>query len=643
VPDKIKVAILGGGMGALAAAWKLSETLESRDTYEITVYQRDWLLGGKGASTRNQAANRGLRIEEHGIHLLLGFYNNALRLLRSAYDEVQGTPGFPTFDEMLEPWDWVWLADEHPAGTWQPPWRVEFPSDAGAVPGQTGAVPGAAALLKQAAERFADALSELLGLTGSQAPAISQAAAALGTLVDNSLTALNVLPPALVVSFFDFTAKVVDSLVQMAWPLASGLLGVPQIRHAWIAVFLLGTNISGALKDRVPLDGTDALDAHDYRDWLRGHSAVPAAPPHVSWEAPPVRALYDLAFSRNTGLAAGVSLVAIARMVLGYEGHFTYKMKAGMGEVVFSPLYHALAQRGVKFSFFHEVTELVAVADGADHVIDQIVISAPPGTDSYVPTDLDSGQDGVQLNVWPAAPPGLANQPRSLTTLRRGGDFDVVVLGISVAGLSDSMVGSLRTASPRFAQMIDGATHVATQAMQLWMTKTGEQLGWTDPHDAMLISYARPFNSWVNMTHLLPKEAWPAAVNSLHYLCDELRPGEGTTVADVKANAIAWITSKGSYAWPNFTWADLHDPTGGAGSARMDFQYFRANRIGSDRYVTVGPGSLQHRLAPGESGFRNLALAGDWVRTQLSAGCLEAATTGGLGAGEAILDGTVGP
>jgi uncharacterized protein with NAD-binding domain and iron-sulfur cluster len=47
-----RVAVLGGGMGGLAAAWRLSEP-GWRDRFEsITVHQRGWRLGGKGASSR---------------------------------------------------------------------------------------------------------------------------------------------------------------------------------------------------------------------------------------------------------------------------------------------------------------------------------------------------------------------------------------------------------------------------------------------------------------------------------------------------------------------------------------------------------------------------------------------------------------
>ena len=49
-----------------------------------TVAQVGWRLGGKGASGRNP--DRGQRIEEHGLHIWLGFYANAFRLLRACYE-----------------------------------------------------------------------------------------------------------------------------------------------------------------------------------------------------------------------------------------------------------------------------------------------------------------------------------------------------------------------------------------------------------------------------------------------------------------------------------------------------------------------------------------------------------------------------
>ena len=42
----IRVAVLGGGCGAMTAAFYLTSTAELRRRFEVTVYQQGWRLGG---------------------------------------------------------------------------------------------------------------------------------------------------------------------------------------------------------------------------------------------------------------------------------------------------------------------------------------------------------------------------------------------------------------------------------------------------------------------------------------------------------------------------------------------------------------------------------------------------------------------
>ena len=81
-PGPRRIAIIGGGMAGLAAAWRLSGELGAEA--EITVYEQGWQLGGKGASGRGVHG----RIEEHGLHVWLGYYDNAFRLIRQVYDDL---------------------------------------------------------------------------------------------------------------------------------------------------------------------------------------------------------------------------------------------------------------------------------------------------------------------------------------------------------------------------------------------------------------------------------------------------------------------------------------------------------------------------------------------------------------------------
>ena len=67
--------------GAITAAYYLSS---DPDRYDITVYQQGWRLGGKGASGRGRLE----RIEEHGLHIWFGFYENAFRMLHECHEQL---------------------------------------------------------------------------------------------------------------------------------------------------------------------------------------------------------------------------------------------------------------------------------------------------------------------------------------------------------------------------------------------------------------------------------------------------------------------------------------------------------------------------------------------------------------------------
>ncbi len=78
----------------MTAAFELTRP-EHRGKYHVTIYQLGWRLGGKGASGRGPAD----RIEEHGFHVWMGFYENAFRLLRECYSELDRNPRTRRFAE----------------------------------------------------------------------------------------------------------------------------------------------------------------------------------------------------------------------------------------------------------------------------------------------------------------------------------------------------------------------------------------------------------------------------------------------------------------------------------------------------------------------------------------------------------------
>jgi uncharacterized protein with NAD-binding domain and iron-sulfur cluster len=633
-----KVAILGGGMGSLAAAWKLSDPALG-GAFDVTVYQRDGLLGGKGASTRSPDPQKGGRIQEHGIHMLMGFYDNALSLLEECYAELapagSGTGALP-WDDALMPWDEVTLAAETPSG-----WdfqKLSFPTNA--LPfGGDGTPAYVPALFANALGWFVAFLSKL----GLQVPL--PPAAQLEKLVVWLVKLLVFLGQlGLPVAFlFGLVKWWVDAVVKAVWKLVSPLVAVDaKVRWLWCALWFIGTNLRGMIDEGILASPHDfsVMDGQDYKVWLDAQSVV-AAPPELSWDSPPVRAAYDIAFSFGHPLEAGTVLYNLLLIALGYKQHFAYKMNAGMGEVVFTPLHHALVKRGVQFEFYHTVTKVGGAVDGsgelAVNAIEISVAGGPASPFQAETVELDNGSPRT-LDTWTGGPASaLAPQTK---TLVKGTDFDLVVLGISVGALG-GICAELASQDPGFQQMLSLQT-LPTQSAQLWLDDDLAQLGW-NAGPASLVSFARPFNSWLDMAQVSKREKWTTPPAGIAYFSDEYAPDSSGALPEdvVWQRLVAFVTQDLPSLWPGFSLESLRAPTGTNGLERLKFQYWRANLDASDRYVIPAVGTNALRLAEDGTKFKNLALAGDWVRTHLNTGCLEAATTAGFAAAAAILDGRV--
>ena len=119
----IEVAVIGGGCASIAAAFELTRP-QHKGAYHVTIYQLGWRLGGKGSSGRGAAG----RIEEHGLHVWLGCYDNAFLLLRQCYEELKAND-----KGRGRNWDDFFLPDSHIAvagnsanGGWVN-WAAHFP------------------------------------------------------------------------------------------------------------------------------------------------------------------------------------------------------------------------------------------------------------------------------------------------------------------------------------------------------------------------------------------------------------------------------------------------------------------------------------------------------------------------------------
>ena len=132
----VRPYVFGGGCSGMATAFDLTRP-ELEGQYQVTVYQQGFRLGGKGASGRGPAD----RIEEHGLHIFMGFYENAFRLIRECYKELGREPGtrFADWDDVFKPDRLTGVKDDHHDGT-ASHWLTWFPPGAG-TPGDPDAPP----------------------------------------------------------------------------------------------------------------------------------------------------------------------------------------------------------------------------------------------------------------------------------------------------------------------------------------------------------------------------------------------------------------------------------------------------------------------------------------------------------------------
>ena len=157
------------------------------------------------------------------------------------------------------------------------------------------------------------------------------------------------------------------------------------------------------------------------------------------------------------------------------------------------------------------------------------------------------------------------------------------------------------------------------------------------PLRTIVTGFAEPLGTWADMSRLLPREAWPEPGPAAIAYFRAPAP-DGATLDDlrraVRARADGSLTAlrPGARGGGGFDDALLHPP-GGEG---LSDQHLRLDMRGSERCVLSTPGSVLHRLAPDESGFDTLWLAGDWTRCGLDAGCVAAATIPGRAAAPAL-------
>ena len=446
----------------------------------------------------------------------------------------------------------------------------------------------------------------------------------------------------------------------------------------------------GLLSDNLFFGGFEAIDGVEWSKWLCDNGCDAK-----NLESAVVRGCYDYAFaSRDPGIGAGTATLLLLRLVLTYKNSVFHALTEPMGDSIFAPFYQYLRYyRNVKFEFFCRVKKLelspyeplvdrvilaqqVVLDDGAAYY-DPLVKredgdwSWPSAPD---PNQIVNGDalEGYDLkSAWTAWPDAIPERVlRRRTSDSDDGDkdvFDIVILALGFEGLKTICADFRKRFPVPWGNFLTRIETTQTAALQLWLKPSTDELGWPDPETALTGFEqptdqwpAVPLTSWEDNTRLLHLERMRTGEQprSLTYFCGVFPdadfipdPGSDPGFPDrelqrAKTAIVAWMNDRLGVLWPNavmgmpprFRWNLLEAPRRAPGPKKLDYQYLRVNIDPSERYVLSVPGSVESRLWPDQTGVHNLYLAGDWVRSGVNAGCIEAAVIAGRMTARAITE-----
>ena len=377
-----KIAILGGGIGALTTAAELTSDPSWKEKYEITIYQMGWRLGGKGSQRPEQQ----MSTEFRSTAFICGwaFYENAFHLIRQAYNEAHQNNLMPTspftdarkafspmnYTPMMEQYkgQWkVWGIDWTP---WTDEGRKEFPGDPALFeqklepPTPLGfarlLLSHVTLLLDQKKVKhpilvrlYQDAAGHLANSIGSSPvlpadtplPRVHTGLHRITAFLESIPHDVNAHAPELHADIAEWLKAFNDQIFR----LVSGELEKDDdLRRFFIIVDTALAVVVGMIKDEVLTKGFLAIEQYDFIEWLDKHGCRHSVSPLTV-------GMYDACFAYQKGevtgrkMAAGSTLYGALRLMFTYKGALMWWMNAGMGETIMSPLYLVLKNRGVKF------------------------------------------------------------------------------------------------------------------------------------------------------------------------------------------------------------------------------------------------------------------------------------------------------
>lgn len=692
--NKQKVAIIGGGLGAMSAALALTAP-EQKSRYDVTVHTMGWRLGGKGASGRNADLNN--RIEEHGLHIWFGCYDNAFTMMHSVFDELARPPEAPlsSVETAFRGLD-HYVFKEHVNAEWKT-WKINFPQN----DFQTGGHPELIEFITIILDYIVEGVSDLeLDLGHGLVEKIRMLLGDHSQKHRPHYSLLGSLPspfdlPRILFDFFEnlhhrfepetraseapalweeAMAEAIELLAKTVWAHLHDRVQVDDnLRRRWILVNLGTTIARGILLDNLIDNGVDHIDQIDGRAWLYKHASLSSDtqgdPNGMSFEHGPIQALYDACFAyldgdvANPQFSAATLLRACLWLPFSYKGSFAFEMQAGMGDTVFVPFYQVLLGRGVKFNFFSQATGMTANEDGSRIESVSIQKQVKLKSDHYYP--LVKVKD---LLCWPNAPKfeQIVNGTKLKTNganlehyssgwdnvgpeveLKLGVDFDQVVFTVPLPA-HKHVCPDLIQRSPAWTDAVEHVRATPTQALQLWFEPTRQELGVEMP-PVITGTFVEPWSSLADFSHLLLREDWSnAPVNYLNYTCGAMPATVGQDQDKANAyvfqSAKTWLVDDAKALWPRayadnsgaFDWNTLHATSTTTGDDRLRAQYLRANIDDNELYVLSTPGGIDHRPKTKSAGLDNLYFAGDWTNNGFNISSVEGAVMSGLQASRAI-------
>lgn len=552
---KKKIVVIGGGLSAMTAVYNLTLLPNFEDKYDITIYQLGWRIGGKGASGVNP--KMGYRIEEHGLHLWMGFYENAFILMKQVYQQLNRDVNQPlaTFDDAFKGQSFMIFA-ENVFNEWVD-WQLNFPN-IGGVPGD-GKVPTVEDMIQAGFDDILNSFKvwrnnkeekDKINIANEQDhhSIIPEGLIHLFKKVEDTIVdgAEHVIEKLIVTigklmlelavwteHHFDFHITLLHNLRKWIWDLIGEEVETNNdARRLWIGIDLFVAIVSGMLKDNVIQikDGKIALDFDlindvDYIEWLVRHGADEK----ITIPSPLIKSMYDGPFAFLKGnvnapnVEAGTILRIFLRLAFTCKEHFVWRMQAGMGDAIFGPIYECLNKfSNVNFKFFHKAKQLNLAND--NKTINSIEIEKQIDTiGEYDPQIVVNG-----LKCWPSEPiyerlnaidaAALQNQNINLESswtswkskevicLKHGEDFDEIILGASLESVKELCANIIKS-NASWEAMAQHVKTVQTQALQWWMNKSPEELNVIP--QKLLSTYCEPLDTFSEMNRLLEREHWP--------------------------------------------------------------------------------------------------------------------------------------